>query len=103
MKYLFGVNLVFKGSNNLCKDHLAVGNEQVALHPNINLCMVNSTDFNVRYLILLLLMDLFREALIIQPASLVHGQHLKINKLKNLNHYHSAFSACLFFQDLCQK
>ncbi len=76
MKCLFSVNLVFMGSNNLCKDHLAVGNELVALHLSINLCMVSSTDFNVRYLILLLLTDLFQVALIIQPAFLVHGQHL---------------------------
>jgi len=76
MKCLFSVNLVFMGSNNLCKDHLAVGNELVALHLSINLCMVSFTDFNVRYLILLLLTDLFQVALIIQPAFLVHGQHL---------------------------
>jgi hypothetical protein len=62
MKCLFSVNLVFKGSNNLCKDHLAVGDELAALHLSINLCMVSSTDFNVRYLILLLLKGLFRGA-----------------------------------------
>lgn len=103
MKFLFSVNLVFKESSNLCKDHLAVGNEQAALHLNINLCMVNSTDFNVRYLILLLLEDLFREALIIQPAYPVHGQHLNYQYIKGCKPYHSAFSACLFFQDLSQK